>query len=246
MKPFLTIAALAATLLLCASGARASVVISGTRVILPEGSGQVTVQLNNVGKTPALVESWIDRGNPNASPTNIHVPFTITPPIFRIDAGKGQALRIIYGGDPSLPADRESLFWLNVLEVPPKPKPGSMPGGGNHLQFAVRSRLKLFLRPAGLEGDPLKAPEQLTWKVVDGGAVLRVDNPTPYYITLSAVAVGAGRQADKAAAGMVAPFTHLRLSLAHPLSAKGDGITVDFTTINDYGAPARHKGRLQP
>jgi P pilus assembly chaperone PapD len=42
--------------------------------------------------------------------------------MFRLDAGKGQMLRIAYmrenDADNSLRQDKESLFWLNVLWAP--------------------------------------------------------------------------------------------------------------------------------
>jgi P pilus assembly chaperone PapD len=49
----------------------------------------------------------------------------------------------------SLPEDRESVFWLNVKSIPATDD--SVPHN-NVLQVVVKSRLKLFYRPAGLEG----------------------------------------------------------------------------------------------
>src|SRR5690242_3641075 len=156
MKKFL-LASCAGLLASClfAFGAHATVVIGGTRVVFPARDGEVTVRLSNVGGTPALVEAWIDHGNPQSTPDKADTPFLITPPLFRMDAHKDQSLRII-ATSPSLPADRESLFWLNVLEVPPRPK-GQETIGKNLLQLAIRSRLKLFYRPDGLPGDALTA-----------------------------------------------------------------------------------------
>jgi len=37
----------------------ASVIISGTRVIYPSDQKELTVKLDNVGKSPVLVQSWI-------------------------------------------------------------------------------------------------------------------------------------------------------------------------------------------
>jgi P pilus assembly chaperone PapD len=65
------------------------------------------------------VQSWIDTGDPTALPEKINVQFVIMPPITRIDAGKGQMLRLIYTGG-TLADDRESIFWLNILAIPPK------------------------------------------------------------------------------------------------------------------------------
>jgi len=247
MKKFLL--ALAAGLLavcLFAVGAHATVVIGGTRVVFPARDGEVTVRLSNVGNTPALIEVWIDNGDPRSTPDKVDTPFLITPPLFRMDAHKDQSLRIL-ATSPHLPADRESLFWLNVLEVPPKPT-GQETAGKNMLQFAVRSRLKLFYRPAKLPGDALKAAGQLTWKArLDGqNVILDAHNPSPYYITVSKLSLTIGDKPYAAATGMVAPFGDLRLAVKGLANVPVPGTALSYTTINDYGAADAHKGAIAP
>lgn len=238
----------AALIALCtiAGTANASVVIAGTRVVFPAANGEVTVRLNNDGSTPALVEAWIDNGNPNSTPDTAKVPFLITPPLVRMNAGKGQSLRIVYTGQP-LPKDRESLFWLNVLEIPPKPvaKPGEEQ---NTLQFAVRSRLKLFFRPADLSGDAPTAPEKLTWTVVTDGAgfALQAHNPTPYHITFSKVSFSTDGTTYSLGSGMVAPMASLRLAIKDLSHAPSAGTSIDYTTINDFGAAKPYQGKISP
>ncbi|TBR36234.1 MULTISPECIES: fimbrial biogenesis chaperone [Dyella] len=230
-------------LCLTLGSASASVVVGGTRVVFPGDKGETTLRLNNEGDEPALVQSWIDRGDPKSTPDKVDVPFLITPPLFRMDAHKGQSLRIVYTQE-ALPADRESLFWLNVLEVPPKPT--GERANANILQFAVRTRIKLFYRPANLNVDPAKAPEQLTWKVVaDGqGNALQVTNPTPYYITFSEVTVVAGGKTLTVDSGMVDPKGTLKLSMPG-LTALPAGTAVTFSTINDFGAASNFKGEVR-
>lgn len=233
-------------LCLCAASAHASVVVGGTRVVFPAKNGEVTVRLSNVGSSPALVEAWIDDGDVHSTPDKVDVPFLVTPPLFRMDANKDQSLRII--GTPSqLPADRESLFWLNVLEVPPKPT-GLEAEGKNTLQFAIRSRLKLFYRPANLAGDPLKAPESITWKVIADvhGYALEARNPTPYYVTFTNVSVSAGGTVYAAETGMVAPQDTLRLAVKGLAQAPANGTAISYSAINDYGASATYKGAVSP
>ncbi|MGN2243331.1 molecular chaperone [Frateuria sp. GZRR33] len=229
-----------------AAPARASVVIAGTRVVFPAANGEVTVRLSNEGEQPALVEAWIDDGDPSSTPDTAKVPFVVTPPLVRMNAGKGQSLRIVYTGQP-LPKDRESLFWLNVLEIPPKPsaRPGEQQ---NTLQFAVRSRLKLFFRPAGLEGDLATAARQVTWAVVADGAgyALEAHNASPYHITFSKISLGADGKAYAVQSGMVAPQASLRLPVAGLGHAPPAGSTVDYTVINDFGAAAPYQGALSP
>ncbi|MGE8475823.1 MAG: molecular chaperone, partial [Paraburkholderia hospita] len=104
---------------LFAGVAQASVTIGGTRVVYPLDQREVTVKLNNDSRAPSLVQVWMDDGNVDTKPGDSKAPFVITPPIFRMDAGKSQTLRVMYSGD-ALPQDRESVYWLNVLDVPPK------------------------------------------------------------------------------------------------------------------------------
>ncbi|WP_150149569.1 fimbria/pilus periplasmic chaperone, partial [Enterobacter bugandensis] len=79
-----------------------------------------------------LVQTWVDRGV-NGSKT----PFIVTPPLFRINPGVENILRIVRTGG-SLPEDRESVFWLNVKSIPATAD--RVPH--NHvLQVVVKSRL---------------------------------------------------------------------------------------------------------
>lgn len=229
-----------------AGAANASVVIGGTRVVFPAQDGEVTLRLSNRGDRPALVEAWIDRGNPQSTPDKSDVPFLITPPLFRMEAHRDQSLRII-ATQPQLPIDRESLFWLNVLEVPPKPS-GAEAAGKNLLQFAIRSRLKLFYRPAQLTGDPVKAAGQVTWKALPAspGFALEVHNPSPFHITISALSLDVGGKHYTADTGMVDPFGTLRLAVKELARVPASGTSLSYSVINDYGASTTYKGSIAP
>lgn len=248
MKSLLCAIGAAFIALLCVGTvpAHASVVIAGTRVVFPAAAGEVTVRLSNEGSQPALVEAWIDGGDPASTPDTANVPFLVTPPLVRMNAGKGQSLRLVYTGQP-LPQDRESLFWLNVLEIPPRPnaKPGQEQ---NTLQFAVRSRLKLFFRPSGLPDDLPTAAQQLTWTLVrdGGGLAIEAHNGSPYYITFSKLSLVAGEASYASGTGMVAPRSSLRLPVKGLDRMPAAGAVVDYTIINDFGAAAAFKGRISP
>jgi chaperone protein EcpD len=235
--------AAAAALCLAAPMAHASVVITGTRVVFNAAQGETTVRLTNENSRPALVEAWIDDGDVNSTPDTAHTPFLITPPLFRMDPNKDQSLRILFvPGAKPLPTDRESVFWLNVLEIPPKPTAAEQ-AGKNYLQFAIRSRIKLFYRPDKLPGEALTAPTKLTFKATAGqGTALEVHNPTPYYITITSLSLGANAKPIEGTDGMVAPFGDLRLPLKGIVQAPAPGTPVVFTTINDFGAADTHEG----
>lgn len=46
-----------------------------------------------------------------------------------------------------LPNNKESLFYLNVLDIPPN-NPAN--AGKNVIKFAMQNRIKLFYRPSGI------------------------------------------------------------------------------------------------
>ncbi len=233
IKTLLTAAVLTLGL---ASGlpAQASVTIAATRIIYGAKETEVTVKLTNAGTIPALTQVWLDKGDPKAAPATIDVPFTIAPPIARIDPGKGQTLRILYTGEP-LPQDRESVFWLNVLDVPPKPPTDE--ADINRLQMAFRTRIKLFFRPQGLKGRVEDAPAQLSWRIVPSGnhAALEAHNPTPYHVSFRALElVGGGKTAEFQEGGMVGPGETRSFPLTGDVYQGADA-KVRYHVINDYG-----------
>lgn len=193
--------------LLAAPPLFAGVILSGTRVIYPASSRDVSIQLSNVGESPSVIQTWIDDGDAKATPDTIDVPFLITPPMFRIDPGKGQRLRMTYTGE-GLPKDRESIFWLNVLDIPPKPKDLQ---DQNLLQFSVRTRLKIFFRPSELKGSAISSAEALEWSLQRETPEkwnIEARNSTPFAVSLSKISVLSG--ADEVATitpKMVMPFS---------------------------------------
>ncbi|MBB4862308.1 P pilus assembly chaperone PapD [Pseudomonas nitritireducens] len=226
--------------------AQASIVITGTRVVYDASQREVTVKLSNDGQSPMLVQSWIDEGNVQATPDTSAAPFVLTPPIARIDPSKGQALRIRYTGQKVLPQDSESLFWLNVLEVPP-----SSAEGQNRLKIAFRSRVKLFYRPAGLPGNVTAAAEQLQWRLRRNGPdwALECRNDSPYYVTLGKVSVSSNGQTASPTldinSSMLAPGEQKMMPLKNS-AVLGSGGKVDYTSISDLGATIEHSQSLKP
>lgn len=238
---------------LSAVPAQAGVIIDTTRVVYPAKNKEVTVRLDNKGQKPALIQVWMDDGDDNATPDKIDLPFTLTPPMFRMDPAKQQAVRMAFIGE-SLPADKESLFWFNMLEVPPKGVKKDGEGNDrNLLQFAFRTRIKVFYRPSGLPYDVNDAPSKLTWKLVtaDKGYALEVDNPSPYYVSFEKVELRDGEHAyarshsDDVKNNMAAPGSKLRFPLPDLKSMPAAGAQVEFTTINDYGARVPGKVAVQ-
>jgi len=208
--------------------ASASVVIAGTRVVFNAKDRESTIKLTNEGALPALVQVWLDKGDPNAAPAEISVPFTATPPVSRIEPGKGQTLRIFYTGE-ALPKDKESVYWLNVLEIPPE---GSVET--NKLQLAIRSRIKFFYRPSDLSGTALEAPSKLDWQLERGGKQVRLHNPTPYFVSLSSFEVNGMDKPVFDDGGMVGPGETKGFALKTEVIPRS-GLKIRYHAINDFG-----------
>jgi len=211
--------------------ARADIQISGTRVIYPADESEVTVQVDNSGSSPRLLQIWTDGGDPNETAATSKAPFLVTPPMSRLEPGKGQALRLMFTGT-DVPQDRESVYWLNVLEVPPRPKGGT---NDNFLQFAVRTRIKILYRPSGLRGAPMDAVDQLTWRLVRTGGVasLECTNPTPYNVSFAEVRAERAARENMPRGGMC-PASGRATFAVEGEPGTGAG-TVLLTAINDYG-----------
>ncbi|WP_233848556.1 fimbria/pilus periplasmic chaperone [Paraburkholderia sp. HD33-4] len=243
--------AAAAALSLCSGVADASVVINGTRLVYGASDREITVKMDNVGNDPALVQVWLDTGNPKSLPDEIQVPFTLSPPLFRLDPKKGQSARLIYTQD-ALPQDRESLFWFNLLEVPPSAAPVDS-AERNLLRLALRSRIKLFFRPTGLAGRADEAPAKVSWKFVPkqhgGGYVLEATNPTPYHVTFTQIVAkaGGGTWTD-GNGGMLEPRATRDYDVGNVTSLSGAPLQVDYKFLNDYGAgiPGQYQERPAP
>ncbi|EIZ1086427.1 fimbria/pilus periplasmic chaperone [Klebsiella oxytoca] len=206
------------------SPALSGVVLDGTRVIYPADKRDITVRLTNMGERPVLVQSWLDKGDESATPDKIVVPFMLAPPVNRIEPKRAQSLRISTVRGASLPQDRESVFWLNVLEIPAKPDTAK--AGDNYLQLAVRTRIKFFWRPVSLSGAAWQAPEGMVWTAENGG--LKVQNPSPYHISLIEVAFNG----KKYGADMIPPHESQTVSI--PSIASGHSVTAVW--LDDYGA----------
>lgn len=231
-----------------AAAVQASVVINNTRIIYPQNDKEVTVRLESKNQAPVLIQAWLDSGDEHSTPDVAEIPFIATPPIFRMDPGKQQVVRVAYTG-AQLPSTQERLFWFNLLEVPAQSNDSEQ---GNQLQLAFRSRIKLFLRPPGLPYGVEAAPDKLQWRreTTEQGQFLEVYNPTPYHVTFEQVELLEGKQRHPRKAGlsgadnMVVPGGRNRFELPSLKSPPGSTATVEFQALDDFGVKTSHSAKL--
>ncbi|ECG8588590.1 fimbria/pilus periplasmic chaperone [Salmonella enterica subsp. salamae] len=195
------------------------IALGATRVIYPQGSKQTSLPIiNSSDSNVFLIQSWVANADGSRS-----TDFIVTPPLFVIQPKKENILRIMYVG-PSLPTDRESVFYLNSKAIPSVDKNKLT---GNSLQIATQSVIKLFIRPKNLTQTPGDAPATLRCRNEKGQ--LMIVNPSPYYISL----VELYSSGKKLPNSMVPP--------KGTIAIKASPGQVTYRTVNDFGAttPAR-------
>lgn len=203
--------------------ASGGIALGATRVIYPADAKQTSLAITNSNKQERyLVNAWIENDRGQKEKT-----FAVTPPLFVSEPDSENTLRIIYAG-PQLPADRESLFFMNVKAIPSVNKANLE--GKNVLQLAILSRIKLFVRPKNLAMPPEEALSQLRFE--RAGNQLKISNASPYYVTLVNLQLG-GQKLENI---MIAPKNSAQQAL--PAGASG---ALSWQSVNDYGAitPAR-------
>ncbi|WP_397449609.1 molecular chaperone [Pseudomonas sp. NA-150] len=213
-----------------AVNAHAGIVLNTTRIIYPASDKEVSFGVHNSGGGEILLQSWLESASGEAA----DLPFAVTPGLARMQGDAKQLLRILYAGS-EMPHDRESVFWLNVQEIP-------QAAGENALQIAIRQRIKVFFRPQGLKEEPAEAPEALQWRLLQSD-VVQVSNPGPYHVSMVGIEVKEGvAQMMKMDSQMLAPKQTMSLTLNKP--STGRPLDLTFTSINDFGGQVPYRASL--
>lgn len=231
---------ISATLVCCAwlaGQANANVVITGSRIIYPSDARERSLHMSNRAEYPSLVQAWMDRGSEDSTPETADAPFIVTPPVFRMEGRSGQSIRLRFTGE-DLPADRESLFFLNVLQIPPSHVDQE---GRNQFVIMPRHRLKVFYRPRTIAQAPQQVPDLLSFDVRAEGDhwLIGVRNPTGYFVTFSEVDAGLREQrAPVAFDSSLAPFSKAEWRVPRD-SLPGQPESLRLLLVTDLG------GRLE-
>lgn len=223
------------TLLLLSFQTSASLVLQGTRVIFPSDKKSVGIQLTNYSEQATLTQSWVDEGNLDSTPETTNAPFIVTPPISKIAANDGIQLKIRFLGD-KLPTDKESVFYLNVLDIAPKPP---QINNANILQLAIQTRIKVFYRPVALMDKPDDSINEIQFYLVKEG--ITVNNPTPYFLNIANIYLANNESRSIAKSSMVAPFSSQTFASTAVIN-HGENITMVY--IDDTGKQIQYQTKL--
>ncbi|BCT32765.1 fimbrial protein StfD [Pseudomonas protegens] len=158
----------------------AALALGSSRVIIQAPQTHAVVMVHNRSPhSPYLAQSWVENAQGHKAERS---PVVALPPIQRLEAMQDNQLNIrVLPRVADLPQDRETLFYLNVREVPPRSE------GQEGIQVALQRRIKVIYRPqrirpltVGLTSPWLSA---LTLSKEESGR-FQLNNATPYHVTI--------------------------------------------------------------
>lgn len=199
------------------------IALSRTRIILGDDKRSTSLGIRNSASHPWLVQARVLTVEGQDAPL-----FMVLPPLLRLEAGSSAQVRIMAAGDLSvLPSDRESVWYLHALMVPPSSSPDA--GGSASFQVGMESVIKLFWRPSSLKEPNDNVFGQVRFS--GQGTKIRACNLTRYYLSLGSLAFD-GVRVD----------LNLQPSMLAPLGCEnftGTGKKVSWSMINDFGGNSK-------
>jgi len=222
----------------------AGLLAESTRIIYPAQHDAHSVLIANTNPWPVLVQTWVDHGEGDLERAS--VPFVVVPAIFRLEPAATQSLRILHTGE-ALPEHQESLFWLNLYEIPPGDAESTADTDPARLTVTLNTQLKLLYRPAGLNApdvDALAAQLEFTLQQDGERWHLLAHNPTPWNASLSTLSInGAGGPLPADTPDLLLPPFSARRWPLHA-GQPAPAVNVSFNLIDDAGFSHPYQRRL--
>lgn len=223
--------------LLTSLGLHAAVVPLQDRVVFSvNDSDRRLLIVNNDRNAPVLLQSWIDDGSSGGINKEKDYPFAVIPAVAKMSPEKIMSLRILPTEKiRELPRDRESVFWINLYEIPGIKK-SQQRENANKLDVGLNTQLKIIYRPFMGNMDIKNIAEGLSVRLSDSGHSLELDNASPYYVTPVSIKIKSSSGEQSLQLGMnrmIAPFSHKRFGLTKIMNSKE--ISVEYTLVDDAG-----------
>lgn len=199
----------------------AAVSLDRTRAIFPGDKNSIVLNIENTNDTTSyLAQSWLEDEHGKKIEEGALVAL---PPLQSLAPKTKSVVQINQTGfAEKLPLDRESLFYFNLREIPPKAKEE------NVLQVALQTNIKLFYRPSAIL-TKANTDYQRELVLTETKLGYKIKNPTPFHITI----IGIGKTAQESLTSdfsvvMVKPFSEIEI--------KSQKLSHFFLTyIDDFG-----------
>lgn len=208
--------------------------IAPVRVDLDADTPLQTLRLRNTGDYPVVIEqeamAWSQvNGEDTFAPTE---DIIICPPVFELEPGAEQILRVGVLGTPSQ-SEQERSYRLFVREVLPEVEESK-----DQLRLAVELSLPVFIAPAKSSGQP-----PLRWTLGPDGE-LQVRNDGAVHVRISAITLR-DEQGQTIYDSRVLKYALSGAAISWSLAGEGNGDGLDkavsLTAVTDQG---RYEARL--
>ncbi|PHX03498.1 fimbria/pilus periplasmic chaperone [Vibrio splendidus] len=202
----------------------AAFILDGTRFIYDEEKENISIDITNQSKFMYGSQVWVE----NISSPKSDVSFIPMPSFSKINGGDSQVVRIARVSNDQ-PKNRESIYWLNIQEIPSANK-----NPNNSMVIAIHTKVKLIYRPDVLRNGRKDA--ELKMRLIDENGVTFLENTTPYYFSISSLKLNdvdiESTQEVSESLSIFKPFSKVKL----------EGVTLQpsskltFESIDDFGA----------
>jgi P pilus assembly chaperone PapD len=217
--------------------ATAGIITQSSRVIYDEGLKEYGLKVANTNAYSVLFQPWIDYGD--GDPNSNLGPFVIVPPFMKLGPKETSTLRMLFDGS-EVAKDRESLYWLNLYEIPLIKKDEKET---QYLNMAMNTQLKIFYRPKSLpkmNTNQVLKQQKLTLVNDKGASYVTVSNPTPYHVSLLNIKVlnSSSTPLTDMVQTMdmtVLPFSEKKMQLTKALSSIDPTFKLSLQAIDDNG-----------
>ncbi|EAR54642.1 chaperone protein FanE precursor [Photobacterium sp. SKA34] len=219
-------------ILFYSNSALAALQLNATRYIVNEGDKSIEIKIENIADKTYAAQIWIE----NEDEKDKKVNFIPMPNFFKFNKGETQIVRIL-NTQKSPSIKNESLYWLNLQEIPPVDKSKK-----SRITLALKTRVKLIYRPKTLLDKRANAEKLLT--IFKSNESIKITNPTPFYLAVVSVKLN-GKEVKlnndmKQQLGVFPPKSSVFI--------KNNDVTsiskFEFDAINDYGTVSHFQGKL--
>ncbi|HAY96561.1 MAG TPA: molecular chaperone [Shewanella sp.] len=218
--------------LLMLQTALAGVVADRSRIIFAASDREQGLSLVNINDYPVMVQLWVDDGDPDSGPETANAPILPYPGLLQIAPKERKHINLLNIAEQE-PEKQEQLYWLNVYEVPPTPAKNIDETEGQLLIVALRTQMKVFVRPNKLAIDVLDLAKWQSFILKDN--MLSIENKSPYYVTYQNLSLSFKGRDYAIFQGMLAPYSAETVTITESELIDQLGLILKAEYIDDEG-----------
>lgn len=182
----------------------AGVVADRSRIVFNVSDREQGLSFINFNNYPVMVQIWVDDGAVNSGPDVANAPILPYPGLLQFMPKEQKRINLLNISEIA-PKKQEQLYWLNIYEVPPRPTESIDERDGQLLVVAVRTQMKVFIRPNDLDINVNEIQKFQKFSIE--GRTIKIENNTPYFVTYQDVVVSHKDIEHSIYHGMLSPYS---------------------------------------